>query len=87
MPIYSYLCDYCGHEFDEIVRSVDPEVVGIHECRCGSMAKKIFSIPAAARGNFGTTRRNAGKDKLQEFNFNTKDEGEQLELDFNKKDE
>jgi putative FmdB family regulatory protein len=78
-PIFSYSCDYCGHAFDKILYSTDSEVTKTQTCRCGSEAKKVLSIPAAARGNFGTTKRNAGQDPVQKFNF---DEPTQEQLEF-----
>lgn len=75
MAIYSYLCNYCGHEFDEIVRSSDPEETRYHKCRCGSKAEKLPSIPSSPRGSFGTAPRR-GKDKPQEFRFNSDGQGE-----------
>jgi predicted nucleic acid-binding Zn ribbon protein len=84
-PIREYLCDYCGHQFDEIVS--DPEDYAFTDCRCGSKAQVLPALPSTARGGFGTPRRDASREKVQKFNFkNDEPKGEQLELDFNKKD-
>lgn len=72
-PIRTYLCDYCFHEFDEIVRSTDPDVYDHYRCRCGSMAQLLPSSPSTPRGNFGTTHRNVKGDKTSKINF-TNDE-------------
>lgn len=75
MPIYTYLCNSCGHEYDELIRSSDPEETQFNRCRCGFKAEKLPSIPSTPRGSFGTTPRR-GKDKPQEFKFNSDGQGE-----------
>ncbi len=44
MPIYEYVCDNCGHEFEHLVR-------GSEQPACPSCGKKrltkSFSVPAA----------------------------------------
>jgi putative FmdB family regulatory protein len=41
MPIYEYVCDSCGHQFDKIQKMSDSN---IQKCEnCGKEAKRIIS--------------------------------------------
>lgn len=57
MAIYSYMCNSCGYEFDEITQ-YDPQNKPI-ECPhdCGHTATRIPSLPSQAIGGFGTPRK------------------------------
>lgn len=44
MPLYEYLCDACGHQFEVIQKFSDPLV---EVCpKCGGAVKKLLSSPA-----------------------------------------
>lgn len=66
MPIYSFHCDACGQDFDEIC-SLGETVL---ECSCGGIADKKITTFARYQGDLGsasTTPRgdaNKTKDKL-----------------------
>lgn len=49
-PIREYLCKSCGHQFDEMVRSQNPEDYRRHECRCGESADMLFSSISNVQG-------------------------------------
>lgn len=51
-PIREYLCNYCGHQFEEVQWTIVPEEYETTECRCGSRAKVL---PALIGGYFGNT--------------------------------
>lgn len=51
-PICSFLCRECGFEEDKIV-SVTVKVTDCSHCE-KETSDKIFSVPAQARGSFGT---------------------------------
>jgi putative FmdB family regulatory protein len=76
MAIYSFLCHFCAHEFDEVM-SYD-QALKPQECphNCGATAHKLPSLPAPAKGNFGTPHRRA-----------TPSAGQQLRFKFDKKEE
>lgn len=40
MPIYEYLCENCGREFEEWQKFSDPPV---EECTCGGRARRLIS--------------------------------------------
>jgi len=50
MPIYEYLCQGCGHEFEHLVRGDDKPACP--SCGKGRLEKK-FSVPAAHTGGSG----------------------------------
>lgn len=52
-PIREYLCDYCGHQFEEMIWSSDPENYRTHECRCGSKATVLPAMIGGYQGNMG----------------------------------
>lgn len=66
MPIYTFRCESCGEDWDEIVDSH----VTTRECSCGYFADKKITNFARYNGDFGsasTTPRgdaNKTKDKL-----------------------
>lgn len=68
MAIYTFLCNSCGHEFDEIT-SYDPDNRPI-ECphECGHTATRIPARAAEPKGAFGTTYKRPSKDRTK-FNF------------------
>jgi putative FmdB family regulatory protein len=85
MPIREYICDYCGHQFDEIVYSKDPELYKTAECRCGSYAKLLPATIGGVNGVSlsGARPKNSGaKPSAKAF---TKQPEEQLELPFPEK--
>lgn len=53
MPIREYLCNYCGHQFEELNYSGNPEVYGRTECRCGSKAELLPSVIGGYTGSSG----------------------------------
>jgi DNA-directed RNA polymerase subunit RPC12/RpoP len=53
MPLRDYLCNYCGHEFEKIVYSHDPDEYATAECRCGSKAKLLPSLIGGYQGDTG----------------------------------
>jgi putative FmdB family regulatory protein len=75
MPVFSYLCHSCMYEFDSIEGHDSPKSQDCPRCEEEGSARRIISASAAPRGNFGTTPRR-GKDKTQEFKFNSDGQGE-----------
>ena len=53
MPYREYLCDYCGHQFEELSYSKDPEEYALTDCRCGSKAKVLPALIGGYHGNMG----------------------------------
>jgi len=53
MPLRDYQCLYCGHEFEEIVRSQDPDDYKYAECRCGSKAEVLPALIGGYSGAMG----------------------------------
>lgn len=53
MPLRDYLCDYCGHVFEEYVKGQDPDDIGTAECRCGSKANLLPSLIGGYSGATG----------------------------------
>lgn len=53
MALREYLCSYCGHQFEEIVYSKDPEAYVTSDCRCGSKAELLPSLIGGYNGNMG----------------------------------
>lgn len=41
MPIYEYLCQNCGHEFEAIQKVADPQLVDCPACCHASLKKKL----------------------------------------------
>jgi putative FmdB family regulatory protein len=53
MPIYEFLCQACGHPFEELVRLGSPlKDISCPACRQGPVVKKI-SLVASASGARG----------------------------------
>ncbi len=55
MPIIEFMCKSCGHIFEEITSSLTTCVPCPH-CETDT-AYKLPSLPAVARGSFGTVPR------------------------------
>lgn len=53
MPLRDYQCSYCGHEFEEVVRSRDPDEYRYAECRCGSKAEVLPALIGGYTGAMG----------------------------------
>jgi putative FmdB family regulatory protein len=50
MPVYEYVCDACGHEFEEFARSMSPEdVVTCPKC-VQRLARRKLSVFAFRAG-------------------------------------
>jgi len=75
MPINSYLCHSCFYEYDEIQGHDAEKSMDCPRCEEENSARRIISATATPRGSFGTTPRR-GKDKPQEFKFNSDGRGE-----------
>jgi putative FmdB family regulatory protein len=44
MPLYEYVCEQCGHQFEQIRKFSDPP---LEECpKCGGKLRKLMSSPA-----------------------------------------
>jgi len=41
MPIYEYVCDQCGHEFEEIQKFNDPHLDTCPECSGQTVQRKV----------------------------------------------
>ena len=41
MPIYEYVCDQCGHEFDALQKMSDPPLSNCPACEKEALKKKI----------------------------------------------
>lgn len=41
MPIYEYVCEKCGHEFDKIQKMDEKPLVKCPQCKKRSLQKKI----------------------------------------------
>ncbi len=52
-PLREYQCQYCGHEFIELVMSQDPDEYRFFECRCGSKAKLLPAMIGGYKGDMG----------------------------------
>lgn len=52
-PLREYQCNYCGHEFEEVVSSRNPEDYQTAECRCGSKAKVLPALIGGYKGDMG----------------------------------
>lgn len=44
MPLYSYHCESCGHNFDKIVQKMDDSPQPCE--KCGHMSVQVMSVPA-----------------------------------------
>ena len=70
-PIFSYLCSFCAHEFDEI-RFYNENETRIQCPHCEMIsAEKLPSIPSQARGAFGTYPKKPSKNTTT-LNFSKK---------------
>lgn len=60
MPRYDYQCGSCGHLFEDYAAHDDYTA---KECphECGPKSTRLPSLPAPARGNFGTVSRRPTK--------------------------
>lgn len=92
MPYREYLCNYCGHQWDELVYSTDPKEYRTAECRCGSKGELLPSIIGGMQGSFGTPRRknSTAMGSKKAFTGHPGNEGEpeneQLELELKDKE-
>lgn len=50
MPLYEYLCQACGHEFDEIQKFSDPPLKKCPECQKNKVEKKVSLSGFALKG-------------------------------------
>lgn len=50
-PLREYLCDSCGHQFDEIVPA--GHSYKHYKCRCGEEAEVLPSMIGGYQGNMG----------------------------------
>lgn len=58
MALREYLCSYCGHQYDAIITSQDPDEYRTDKCpHCDSWAQLLPSIIGGVQGSFGTPRR------------------------------
>lgn len=87
MPLREYLCDYCGHQFEEFVISKEPGDYAFFECRCGSKAAVLPAMIGGYRGNTGSSstrpRNSTSMPKKKAYTGHPGNEGEpetQLEL-------
>jgi hypothetical protein len=80
MPIKSFICRDCDFEFDAIVSHDAPDTRKCDRCDDGT-AYKMPSIPAPARGSFGTVRRDTSKQAVQPMKFAQREEQLELPLD------
>ena len=63
MPIYEYVCNDCGHEFDALQKMSDPSLSDCPACKKSALKKKI-SAPGfrlSGSGWYETDFKNAGK--------------------------
>ena len=62
MPIYEYVCDDCGHQFDALQKMSDPPLATCPECRADALKKKI-SAPLFRLAGSGWYETDFKKDK------------------------
>ncbi len=56
MPIYEFLCEDCGHEFETLLRNRE-EVSGLTCPKCkGRRLKRLMSVAAAIVSNGGASK-------------------------------
>ena len=56
MPIYEFICEQCGFEFEELVRSSDAtNVLECPECSGKQVTKKISTFAARVAGGKATS--------------------------------
>lgn len=67
MPIYEFMCNQCGHQHDEYIR-YNPDIVAIDCPHCETKTSyRLPSIPAPARGDFGTVNRRPRQEPRKAF--------------------
>lgn len=81
MPFREYLCDSCGHQFEELVKSTNPEDYKFFECpHCGEDALVLPALIGGYQGNMGggSTRRkySSAMPKGKVFTGNKEPKGE-----------
>lgn len=53
-PLREYICNYCNHQFEELVYSQDPDEYKHCICRCGSTAEVLPAMIGGYNGSTGT---------------------------------
>jgi putative FmdB family regulatory protein len=76
MPYFDYLCKACGHIFDDRANFDDYSKIACPH-GCGLTSERLPSLPAPARGSFGTVSRKPTK-------ASTTIRDEKLKEEFNK---
>jgi putative FmdB family regulatory protein len=63
MPIYPYLCNNCGHEFDRLQKISDDPLKVCPECGAESLRKKLTAASFQLKGTgwYETDFKNKGK--------------------------
>ena len=63
MPIYPYLCNDCGHEFDRLQKMSDDPLKVCPECGAESLRKKLTAAAFQLKGTgwYETDFKNKGK--------------------------
>jgi putative FmdB family regulatory protein len=63
MPIYPYLCNNCGHEFDRLQKISDDHLKVCPECGAESLRKKLTAASFQLKGTgwYETDFKNKGK--------------------------
>ena len=54
MPIYEYVCDRCGHEFEKLVFN-SSEKIGCPKCKARKVSRKMSAFAFSSGGKFKST--------------------------------
>jgi putative FmdB family regulatory protein len=87
MALYDFLCDQCGHQFEQTASFEERTVECPHEC--GFSATRLPPLIGGYTGNMGgasTRPKNSTAMKKATVFTGNAEEPEQLEMDFTKKD-
>jgi putative FmdB family regulatory protein len=55
MPIYEFICEQCGNEFEELVRSTSSSDLLCPECHSEQVIKKMSTFAAKIAGGKATS--------------------------------